>query len=182
LRALRAFLANARHAARRRAALAAVSAAPRPRSILVLCQGNLCRSPFAAALLRRQLEHADSALPVVSAGYFKPNLPPPPDAIAAAAARGIDLADHRSQTVSLGLLDAADLVVIMNPDHAHAVRARRARAERRIVVLGDLDPLPIVAREIADPYGRGRAVFDDCYARIDRCVAQLLRALPDRPS
>src|SRR5207237_2289159 len=41
------------HGSRRRAALALLAARPRPANILVLCNGNIFRSPFAAAVLRR---------------------------------------------------------------------------------------------------------------------------------
>ena len=46
-----------------------------------------------------------------------------------------------------------------------------------VVLLGDLDPDPIQTRTILDPYDQPEPVFEEVYARIDRCVAALVRAL-----
>src|SRR5881394_1021509 len=47
------------HPLRRRKALARLRARSRPKSVLVVCHGNICRSPFAAALLARELATRD---------------------------------------------------------------------------------------------------------------------------
>ena len=79
------------HSGRRRAALAALAGAGRaPASVLVICNGNLFRSPFAAAVLRRALElRGLGRVRVDSAGFAGPGRPTPPDAVAAAARRGL---------------------------------------------------------------------------------------------
>ena len=61
------------HGSRRRAALASLAARPTPANILVLCNGNIFRSPFAAAVLRRALE--SSGIRVESAGLMGPGRP-----------------------------------------------------------------------------------------------------------
>jgi protein-tyrosine phosphatase len=173
------------HDARRLAARRRLAAAPPAASMLMVCTANLCRSPYAAAAMRREMDARSNPIRVESAGYLTPNRTPPADALAAAAARGVDLSTHRSRSISPALLDAAELIVVMEAHQAQAVMARRPAAEGRVIVLGDLDPEPISAREIVDPYGEGRAAFDACYERIDRCVGALARALAEttaRPS
>ena len=64
------------HRSRRRAALALLAARPRPANILVLCNGNIFRSPFAAAVLRRTV--GSSGIRVESAGFIGPGRPSPP--------------------------------------------------------------------------------------------------------
>src|SRR2546422_3500209 len=85
------------HPWRRRAARRALSARA-PRSILVVCHGNICRSPFAAVLLQRALGPA--GIRVHSAGFIGPNRPSPPEAVTAAARYGVNLSDHRSRVRS----------------------------------------------------------------------------------
>ena len=87
------------HNGRRRAALAALASAERvPISVLVICNGNIFRSPFAAAVLRRALElRGLGRVRVDSAGFAGPGRPTPADAVAAAARRAIDLSRHASQ-------------------------------------------------------------------------------------
>ena len=68
-----------------------------PRELLFLCQGNICRSPFAAELARRRVaERGLSGVRCVSAGLRASQAPEsPPDAVNAAADYTIALAGHR---------------------------------------------------------------------------------------
>ncbi len=165
------------HGKRRRATLAVLSQMPAPRCFLLICHGNVCRSPYAATALRQRLEKRGVRVQVESAGFIGPNRPAPADALAAALERGTDLAGHRSQLVSRALLDAADLIVVMNTAQRDAIMVRRRGIPRQVLVLGDLDPEPITMREIIDPWGKSRATFDACYDRIDRCLEELVRSL-----
>lgn len=165
------------HGWRRAAALEHLRASPMPRTILVVCHGNLCRSPYAAAAMRRAFDYAKLAVQVESAGFLGPHRQPPEEAVAAAADRGLALDSHRSRLISRQMLDSADLIVVMEPRQAAAVTTRQSGA-RRVVVLADFDPDPTTRRWIKDPFGRARSAFDECYDRIDRCVAELVRGLP----
>jgi protein-tyrosine-phosphatase len=141
-----------------------------------VCQGNLCRSPFAASVLRTRLAAAGLTIPVESAGLMAGRRVAPPDAVRAAAERGIDLSPHRSRSLDRGLVDAADLIVVMNPGHRRAVTLRDT-VPKTVLVLGDVDPSPDAGREISDPLGHGLEAFRECYERIDRCVGQLVISL-----
>lgn len=147
-----------------------------PTRILIVCYGNICRSPYGAAVLKRAL-NGDARIEVLSAGLFGPDRPSPELAIAAAARRGIDLASHRSRLVTVGLLDNVELLLVMDTAHRYRLRAEFGVDPRRIVLIGDLDPAKIRSRTIPDPYGQAPDVFDDCYQRIERCVGQLASRL-----
>ena len=47
----------------------------------------------------------------------------------------------------------------------------------RLLILGDLDPLPIESRTITDPWGCDVEIVDQVYSRIDRCVVQLAKLI-----
>lgn len=174
------------HPARRRAALAALAARPRPASVLVLCNGNIFRSPFAAAVLRRALGAESGGgggdVAVDSAGFQGPGRESPKEAVEAAARRGIDLSGHRSQLVTPALVRAADLIVVMEAEQRRAVCERFGRSPRDVFLLGDLDPEPITSRSIEDPWGRRATVCVASFGRIDRCVATLVRAMSQTPA
>jgi protein-tyrosine phosphatase len=165
------------HPLRRRAARRRI-VARRPRSVLVACHGNICRSPFAAALLARG--PGDAGLRVVSAGFVGPGRAPPVEAVGAAARRGVDLSRHRSRLLEASLVRGAELIVVMAPDQGRAVCDRFGRHPGDVVVLGDLDPGPVETRAIRDPVAGTADVFDACYARIERCVGALQQLLADR--
>lgn len=147
-----------------------------PQTVLVVCHGNICRSPYAAAALRRLLPPGASGTRVESAGFFGPHRPPPASAIEVAAARGIDLRRHRSRVVSAAALSGADLVIVMEPVQADRLRTL-ARTRRPVVVLGDLDPRPSADRVIRDPVEQPRLIFAESYDRIDRCLSELVKTI-----
>ena len=162
------------HRLYRQRALKALRSRPRVTSLLVICRGNSCRSPFAAALLDRALSR--HRVRVDSAGFTPPGRQPPPEAIAAAARHGVDLSVHRSQRVTAESVRAADLIVVMDLTQRHEICVRFGRTERDVLVLGDIDPQPIETRRIRDPVRQPLAVFEQTYARIERCVRELARA------
>jgi hypothetical protein len=71
---------------------------------------------------------------------------------------------------------AAELVVAMSIEQARMIRRIGDRSTRAIV-LGDLDPTPISARTVIDPWGGSDAVFEESYDRIERCVRELVRLM-----
>jgi len=163
------------HRMRRRAAKGALRARPRPRTILVVCHGNICRSPFAAGLLSRAL--GPSGILVASAGFVGPGRPAPAEGSIAAARRGIDLSAHRSQLLTPGLAAEAQLIVVMDARQHRMVCERFGRFPSDVMLLGDLDPEAIDTRAIHDPIDQPLAAFEQSYARIERCVTALIGAL-----
>lgn len=90
-------------------------------NILVLCTANQCRSPLAAAMLRRRV--AELGLPhrIKSAGLLHGGEPSPEQIIEVGHRYGLDLEAHRSVQVSPELLEHADLVLGMTRNHVRDV-------------------------------------------------------------
>jgi protein-tyrosine phosphatase len=158
------------HPWRRRSALHRLGRAPLPRTALFVCHGNICRSPYAAAVARRLLP---AGVAVESAGFIGPDRPSPPEAIAVAGERGLDLTPHRSQVIEMEHVREVDLVVVMDSEQRHRLVSSRPELGSRVVLLGDLDPEPITRRTVLDPVEQPAEVFRTCYDRIDRCVGAL---------
>ena len=156
---------------RRRKAIATLRTRPCPTSVLVVCHGNICRSPVAGALLAREL--VPRGIAVQSAGFYGFNRPAPPEAVAAAERHAVDLANHRSQLVTAAMARGSDLIVVMDPLQRRLLRERYGRSPNGVLVLGDLDPGPVETRTIRDPINEKQEIFDQVYERIARCVRQL---------
>ena len=150
-----------------------------PRSVLMVCFGNICRSPYAAVALAKALVERDTV--VDSAGFIGPNRPSPREAQAAAAELGIDLAPHCSKLLTPELLRAHDLIVVMEPSQRRTLVAEHGVPAEHVLVLGDLDVEPISCRAIPDPYGGTQEVFSRCYRRIQRCVDSLATTIAGAP-
>ncbi|MGZ4132021.1 MAG: arsenate reductase/protein-tyrosine-phosphatase family protein, partial [Actinomycetota bacterium] len=110
-------------------------------SILVVCTGNVCRSPIAEGLLRRALvERAGAAAPSVSsagtAGWD--GSAAMPESQVAARELGVDIADHVARRLTPAHVAEADLVVAMAGEHREIVSAIGPDAAARAFTLKEL--------------------------------------------
>jgi protein-tyrosine-phosphatase len=83
----------------------------------MVCTGNTCRSPMAAALLARRLDDAGLKATVSSAGLLFDGKPVTDHGRAVMADRGSDTSGHRSRRLTRQLVDGADLVLGMARGH-----------------------------------------------------------------
>jgi protein-tyrosine phosphatase len=150
-----------------------ISCGERPRKILVVCHGNICRSPYLQAVLQRSL----SDLSVTSAGFFGSDRTVPQIAVTLGATRGLDLSRYRSRPLTKSTVSNADLVIVMDSDQAHHLARMFPINRARIVIAGDLDPRFEASRGITDPWNRSRDVFESSFDRLDRCAGTLVSIL-----
>jgi protein-tyrosine-phosphatase len=135
-------------AGRRHAAIAqALARTGPPSSVLFLCLGNLCRSPFAAAAAAPRLH----GVAVSSAGFLRHDgRPSPAPFVATARALGVELSTARAQRVTAEQIAAAELIVCMDLDNLSRMAAEFPDALGRTTLLGLFDPEG--PPEVRDPY------------------------------
>ncbi|RYG10363.1 MAG: low molecular weight phosphotyrosine protein phosphatase [Burkholderiales bacterium] len=133
--------------------------------ILVVCVGNICRSPVAEGLLKAALPDAE----VWSAGLGA-LVGNPADPMAAGIAKdhGIDISEHRAQQIAGWMLVKADLVLCMEAGHQRELQKQYPTARGKIRRLGDFGAGG--AFDVADPYRQTRAAFETAHANISRGV------------
>lgn len=164
---------------------------PKVESILFVCQGNICRSPFAAVLATERLRHEGGVgIRCTSAGIRTTQAARSPSAACdVAATYGVSLVHHRPQPLTRELMEAHDLIVVMEASHLLELRVSYPSAANRVVLLSLFDQAAIFGYDrfnIADPFARPRAAFESCYSRIDRALSNMLARLdalrePPRP-
>lgn len=131
--------------------------------ILVLCIGNICRSPLAQASLARELPGRE----VWSAG-LQALVGKPADATSQALAQenGLDLSQHRAQQLAPWMCQAADVVFVMESAHIALLEAQVPTVRGKAYRLGHFGNF-----DIADPYRQPREAFEASWAGISRGVA-----------
>ena len=145
--------------------------------VLVVCSGNIVRSPFAEGVLRRVL--AEKGVKTViggSAGTLGiEGAPADPVAVRLARERGFDLSAHRSRGLHVRDVGRADLIVCMEEHHASAVIQLDGAADPRTRLLSEFESVRNDAggTGIDDPVGRTIEKYQACFRRIDRCVTNL---------
>lgn len=140
--------------------------------ILVVCIGNICRSPTAEYLLRERLR--GRSVTVASAGLSAlVDHPIEPTAGELLAERGIDASGHRARQLDDASIVEADLILVMQRSHLATLSKRSPHAVGRTFLLGKWQG----DREVPDPYRQQRPAFEHVYRLIDEGVDSWLRHL-----
>ena len=144
--------------------------------ILIVCTGNMCRSPMAVGLARKILAQRLGCTPedlgshgfeVTSAGTAAVGAGPASEnAIRAMADRQIDLMPHQSRPMTVDALTQADYIWVMTRGHRDAAVRRAPEAAPRVSLV---DP---AGREVSDPIGGDLEVYRVCARHLERALLQ----------
>jgi len=144
------------------------------RSVLFVCHGNVCRSPFAEHLLKSLTSQK-----VQSAGFLPPQGRfPPAEAVTAASRHGIDLSGHASKIVTPKMVLAADLIFVFDYDNYSRLLRAYPQAKKKVFFLGWLLPGKTPFGNdpfIADPWGKGSEAYALAYHKIKQAISYLAR-------
>ncbi len=132
--------------------------------VLIVCTGNICRSPLAEAALAARLRARHVRCGVTSAGIAA-LVGSPADAVAQelARARGYDLSGHRARQLTPEMALSADLVLVMEADQQRQIELLAPAARGRVHRIGRFGGF-----DVADPYQRGRPAFERALELIER--------------
>lgn len=150
------------------------------KNILIVCMGNICRSPTAEAVFRHALEQAGiGGVRVDSAGTEAYHVGQAPDrrAIATARRHGIDMSGLRARQVGSNDLDDFDLLLCADEVNLAALHRRfgdAGRAQRGLLLpwLGIAAP-----REVPDPYYEDDAAFESVFVLLQQASERLCARL-----
>ena len=149
--------------------------------LLVVCLGNICRSPMAEGALRARIEAAGLGhrVEVDSAGLGNWHAGQPPDrrAIKCAAGHGVDISGLKARQITDADYTAFDVLLCADADVLYTVRAHApAGATAHTELLLDWSGLGANA-QIPDPYTLNAAAFEHAWDLVDAAAAAIVARL-----
>ena len=152
---------------------------PKDVSVLMVCLGNICRSPMAEGVFRHILEEEglDHRISVDSAGTGSWHVGESPDirSVRTAAGHGITLTGTARQVRSEDFR-AFDYIVAMDGSNLQALARFRdgTGGEAALLLLREFDPEGGPGAEVPDPYYGGPGGFEEVFAMVERSSRGLL--------
>lgn len=138
-------------------------------NILIVCVGNICRSPAAEALLAHKLEGKGLMISSAGIGALVGN-PMDKTAHEVLNDHGMEHTSHRARQVDSEMLHRADLILVMEQSHVQHIRQIAPEVHGKTFLLGKwLDDT-----EIPDPYRQSKPAFEHVHSLLTQSVESWL--------
>ena len=138
--------------------------------ILVVCVGNICRSPTAERLLRQY--HPQITVESAGLGALV-GKGADASAVNVAASHALSLEGHCARQVTGRLCRDYDLILAMEKRHIASLHEMATEMRGKVMLFGHWDN----ERDIPDPYRKSREAFEAVYALLERSARQWAQAL-----
>ncbi|ASK26862.1 low molecular weight protein-tyrosine-phosphatase [Neisseria chenwenguii] len=139
-------------------------------NILVVCLGNICRSPTAERILQKKLPRHR-----ISSAGLKALVGKDADfqAIKTALKHGVVVAGHTARQLTPDMCDAADLILVMEPEQIDMVADIKPSARSKTILFAQWLP----RKTVPDPYKQSNEVFEAVYRQLEEAADTWVRKL-----
>lgn len=145
--------------------------------VLMVCLGNICRSPIAEGILHHQIELKKLEMTVDSAGTSDYHIDESPDsrAIAVAKKNGIDISNLRGRQFTVDDFDQFDVIFVMDySNYENVIKLARSEEDKNKVQLILNQIYPNENQSVPDPYFGGDEGFDSVFNMLDASITNFI--------
>lgn len=146
--------------------------------ILMVCLGNICRSPLAEGLLKSKLDSERFQVDSAGTGHWHVGSMPDSRSIAVAQKNGLDITDQRGMQFKPAFFDRYDHIFVMDNYNYEDVVAQATQDEDKAKVQLILDEIfPGERVDVPDPYNDSLRGFDRVYEMLDEATTKIAERL-----
>lgn len=144
-------------------------------NIVVVCVGNICRSPMAEALLIKALNDAGEKNHNVSSAGLSAMVGHKPDIIARQlmSEKGIDISGYKATQLNRIIIRKSDLILVMESGHKDQIENKEPSAKGKVFRLGEWGE----AFDIPDPYKQKREAFENALELIEKGIKDWVKKI-----
>ena len=149
-----------------------------PTKILMVCLGNICRSPLAEGILQSKLPKDKFIVDSAGTGGWHAGEKPDKRSISTARDRGLDISNQRARQFKISDFDTFDYIYVMdmsNYKNVLALSQNDNHKQKVKLILNELFPNENV--EVPDPYYGGQDGFEQVYDMLDKACDVIVEKL-----
>lgn len=142
--------------------------------VLMVCLGNICRSPLAEGLLKSKVDTSQIYVTSAGTGHWHVGEQPDPRSIAVAKKNGLNITDQRGRQFQADDFKEFDHIFVMdNSNKEDVLKLAKDDEHRKKVQLILEEIFPGENVDVPDPYYGGDSGFDNVYAMLDEACEKI---------
>lgn len=146
--------------------------------ILMVCLGNICRSPLAHGLLESKLPSDKFKVDSAGTGDYHIGKAPDHRSISTAKAKGLDIANQKCRQFEVSDFDAFDIIYVMDQsNYENVLKLARSNDDAAKVKLILQDTPTSPPKEVPDPYWGNLQDFEEVYTLLDDACEKIAKNL-----
>lgn len=148
--------------------------------VLMVCLGNICRSPLAEGILKSKVDSQKVYVDSAGTGDYHIGDSPDKRSIATAKRYHLDITDQRGRQFSVKDFDDFDHIFVMdNSNYKDVISLARNENDKEKVRLILEEIFPSENVDVPDPYFGGEQGFENVYQMLDEACDRIVEKLND---
>lgn len=145
--------------------------------VLMVCLGNICRSPLAEGILQNKTNHQNIFIDSAGTGGYHIGNSPDPRSVAVALTHGIDISKQRCRQFNSNDFDNFDIIYAMDKSNYKNIIKLTSKEEDKAKVKLILDEVNLDFKEVPDPYHDIDEGFEKVFIMLDKACTAVAKQL-----